>query len=151
MAETKQPTLFTFEKSQQDGESSDAEVKNTAGRRAKKPKEPLTSKQQLSSTIKSVRDLLRKDAGLSGDTDRLPQLTWLLFLKSLDDAELAHEEMLGEIYEPTIEPPYRWRDWAAVADQRERETGDMLLEFVNGKLFPYLSQLAGDDARSLPT
>jgi hypothetical protein len=51
----------------------------------RRTKEQLTSKQQLNSTIKSVRDLLRKDAGLSGDTDRLPQLTWLLFLKNFDD------------------------------------------------------------------
>jgi hypothetical protein len=58
-------------------------------RGARRAKEQLTSKQQLNSTIKSVRDLLRKDAGLSGDTDRLPQLTWLLFLKNFDDFEYA--------------------------------------------------------------
>jgi hypothetical protein len=46
-----------------------------SSRGARRTKEPLTSKQQLNSTIKSVRDLLRKDSGLSGDTDRLPQLT----------------------------------------------------------------------------
>jgi hypothetical protein len=50
-----------------------------ATRRPNGMKQALTSKQQLATTIKSVRDLLRKDAGLSGDTDRLPQLTWLLF------------------------------------------------------------------------
>src|SRR5947207_15114673 len=65
-------------------------------RRSRREREPLSSKQQLSSTIKSVRDLLRKDAGLSGDTDRLPQLTWLLFLKSFDDFEYAREDELGE-------------------------------------------------------
>src|SRR5438552_6126017 len=100
-----------------------------SARGSRRAKEPLTSKQQLSSTIKSVRDLLRKDAGLSGDTDRLPQLTWLLFLKSFDDAEYAREEMLGDIFVPVIEPPYRWRDWAAVKDKTTRMTGDELLEF----------------------
>src|SRR5579883_491522 len=79
------------------------------GKRTKKAKLPLSNKQQLSATIKSVRDLLRKDAGLSGDTDRLPQLVWLLFLKNLDDYELAQEEIEMDDYVPIIEAPYRWR------------------------------------------
>ena len=79
-------------------------------RAARRAKAPLTSREQLNATIKSVRDLLRKDAGLAGDTDRLPQLTWLLFLKNLDDFEISQEDELGEEYEPVIEPPYRWRD-----------------------------------------
>ena len=63
----------------------------TGARGSRRAKAPLTSKEQLNSTIKSVRDLLRKDAGLSGDTDRLPQLTWLLFLKNFDDFEYAQD------------------------------------------------------------
>src|SRR5207249_59507 len=94
---------------------------------------------------------LRKDAGLSGDTDRLPQLTWLLFLKSFDDAEYAREEMLGDIFVPVIEPPYRWRDWAAVEDKTSRMTGDELLEFVNSDLIPYLALLSGSSARDIRT
>ena len=50
-------------------------------------KEPLTPKAQLSSTIKSARDIMRKDAGLNGDLDRIPQLAWLLFLKAFDGLE----------------------------------------------------------------
>src|SRR5437660_6822777 len=107
MADIPQPTIGATEESK----TNDTELKdvseNGKTRQGKKPKEPLTSKQQLSTTIKSVRDLLRKDAGLSGDTDRLPQLTWLLFLKSLDDAEYAREAILGDIYEPVIESPFR--------------------------------------------
>ncbi len=105
-----------------------------ASRRAKTP---LSSREQLNATIKSVRDLLRKDAGLAGDTDRLPQLTWLLFLKNLDDFEISQEDELGEAYVPVIEAPYRWSDWAAVEDKTQRLTGDELLDFVNNDLIPY--------------
>ena len=103
----------------QDEKRGDGASKGRA-RGSRRAKEQLTSKQQLNLTIKSVRDLLRKDAGLSGDTDRLPQLTWLLFLKNFDDFEYAQEEELGEVYEPIIEAPYRWRDWAAVEDRTQR-------------------------------
>src|SRR5579863_5725083 len=91
----------------------------------------LTSRQQLTGTIKSVRDLLRTDAGLYGDTDRLPQLTWLLFLKFLDDHELAQQDEWGAEYAPVVEPPYRWRDWAATGGTTGRLTGDELIAFVN--------------------
>lgn len=122
-----------------------------SARGARRAKEPLTSKQQLNSTIKSVRDLLRKDAGLSGDTDRLPQLTWLLFLKNFDDFEYAQEEEQGEVYEPIIAPHYRWRDWAAVEDRTQRLTGDELLDFVNNHLIPYLSRISGSSDRDIRT
>src|SRR5207249_1305878 len=105
----------------------------------------------LPATIKSVRDSLRKDAGLSGDTDRLPQLTWLLFLKLLDDFELAQEEERGQQYEPVVKPPYRWRDWAAVGGTTGRMTGDELIAFVNDKLIPTLSQISGTGERDIRT
>ncbi|MEZ5522446.1 MAG: hypothetical protein R3F08_13355 [Dokdonella sp.] len=84
--------------------------------RTRKPKPIQTTAQQLSALIKSVRQILRKDKGLNGDADRLPLLTWVMFLKFLDDLEIRREEeaaMNGEAYEPLIEAPYRWRDWAA--------------------------------------
>src|SRR5579883_1883217 len=111
------------------------------GKRTKKAKLPLSNKQQLSATIKSVRDILRKDPGLSGDTDRLPQLTWLLFLKNLDDFEQMQEALLGEAYEPVIAQGYRWRDWVVDESVTVRKKGDELLEFVNGQLIPYLQGL----------
>jgi type I restriction enzyme M protein len=123
----------------------------TGSRGSRKAKVPLTSREQLNSTIKSVRDLLRKDAGLSGDTDRLPQLTWLLFLKNFDDFEYAQEEELGETYEPVIAHPYRWRDWAAVEDKTRRLTGDELLDFVNNHLLPYLGLISGSSDRDIRT
>ncbi len=133
-----------------DGKRENGASKGSA-RGSRREREPLTSKQQLNSTIKSVRDLLRKDAGLSGDTDRLPQLTWLLFLKNFDDFEYAQEEEQGDVYEPIIEAPYRWRDWAAVEDKTQRLTGDELLDFVNNHLLPYLARISGTSDRDIRT
>src|SRR5579864_6547124 len=87
--------------------------------------------QQLGSIIKSARDIMRKDKGLSGDLDRLPMLTWLLFLKFLDDSEREREDeaaAYGQLYFPAIAPPYRWRDWAA---DEGGITGDPLIAFIN--------------------
>jgi len=94
---------------------------------------PLTTAQQLGSIVKSARDIMRKDKGLNGDLDRLPMLTWIMFLKFLDDMEQIREQemtMAGKKYRPAIEPPYRWRDWAAKADGI---TGDELISFVNSE------------------
>ncbi len=95
------------------------------------PASAQTSSQQLGSLIKSARDTMRKDKGLNGDLDRLPQLTWIMFLKFLDDMERVGEEeavLSGSTFRPTIRPPYRWRDWAANADGI---TGDDLIAFAN--------------------
>ncbi|MDI7266919.1 MAG: N-6 DNA methylase [Myxococcota bacterium] len=102
--------------------------------RPRKPKadaQPQTTAQQLGSVIKSARDIMRKDKGLSTDIDRLPLLTWVMFLKFLDDLEQIEEskaKMRGERYRSAIERPYRWRDWAA---QPDGMTGPELLAFVN--------------------
>ena len=55
--------------------------------RTQKNAQPLTTAQRLSSIVKSCRDIMRKDKGLNGDLDRLPMLTWIMFLKFLDDME----------------------------------------------------------------
>lgn len=94
----------------------------------------------LSSVIKRARDVMRKDAGLNGDADRIPQIAWLLFLKALDDLEESRE-VTDPDYRPALEAPYRWRDWAA--DSTTRRSGDALLAFVNQTLFPHLSALSG--------
>ncbi len=123
--------------------------------KTKKPIQPLTTAQQLGSLIKSARDIMRKDKGLNGDLDRLPMLTWIMFLKFLDDLEQMREtdaKLAKERFRPTIEPPYRWRDWAAKPDGI---TGDELIAFVNNDeavgpdgnrgpgLFAYLRSLQG--------
>jgi len=88
-------------------------------RKTNKKTHPLTTAQQLGSLIKSARDIMRKDKGLNGDLDRLPMLTWIMFLKFLDDMEMIREQeaaLSGKRYRPAIDPPYRWRDWAARED-----------------------------------
>src|SRR5260370_25347455 len=92
---------------------------------------PLTTGQALGSLIKTARDIMRKDKGLNGDLDRLPLLTWIMFLKFLDDLESQrkHEATLaGKKFRPAIAPPYRWRDWAA---NPQGITGNELLGFIN--------------------
>ncbi|MEG4587013.1 type I restriction-modification system subunit M N-terminal domain-containing protein [Microcoleus sp. MOSTC5] len=93
----------------------------------------VTTAQRLGSVIKSARDIMRKDKGMNGELDRLPQFTWILFLKLLDDAENIREEeafLEGRVdkYKPLIESPYRWRDWAA---DDEGMSDDDLLKFIN--------------------
>lgn len=121
----------------------------------KKTTPPKTTAQQLGTIIKSARDIMRKDKGLNGDGDRLPMLTWMMFLKFLDDHEQVREaesQLAGEKFKPAIEAPYRWRDWGAT---KEGLTGDMLIAFVNQDeamrpdatrgpgLFKYLRELQG--------
>ena len=107
----------------------------------------MMSQSDLSGAIKSARDTMRKDAGLNGDLDRIPQLAWLLFLRAFDAVE-QEREVLESKYEPAIAAPYRWRDWAA--DPLGGRTGEELLTFVNADLIPYLRRLEGsgkDDPR----
>jgi type I restriction enzyme M protein len=106
---------------------------------SKRDASPASPQAKLASVIKSSRDAMRKDPGLSGDLDRIPQLAWLLFLKAFDGLE-QNREVTDENFRPAIEPPYRWRDWAADPDG---PTGEALLGFVNTELLPYLRGLAG--------
>lgn len=128
------------------------------------PATSLTTAQSLGALLKSARDIMRKDKGLNGDLDRLPMLTWIMFLKFLDDLEIQREgeaKLAGKKFKPAIEPPYRWRDWAA---QTDGITGDELLAFINNEettrpdgtqgagLFRYLRTLTssnGDDRREV--
>ena len=101
-------------------------------RRAKDPNAPApTTAQALGSLIKSARDIMRKDKGISTDIDRLPMLTWIMFLKFLDDLEIQRQQsadLAGKRFRPAVEAPYRWRDWGA---NPQGMTGDELLAFVN--------------------
>lgn len=91
----------------------------------------------ISSVIKSIQDIMRKDAGVDGDAQRLGQLSWLLFLKIFDAQE---EELEFELdnYQAPIPEKYLWRNWAA---DREGMTGDELLDFVNNDLIVDLKSL----------
>ena len=127
-------------------------------RKAKADK-PLTTAQRLGSVIKSCRDIIRKDHGLTGDLDRLQMLTWIMFLKFLDDMEKLDEDraaLSAEPFRPTLEAPYRWRDWAT---DDAGITGDDLLAFINNDkvmrpdgtrgagLFAYLRSLQSTNGR----
>jgi len=91
----------------------------------------------LSSTIKSIQDIMRKDAGVDGDAQRISQLGWMLFLKIFDEKE-NDWEITNENYKSPIPRDLRWRNWA---DNDEGETGEKLLDFVNNSLFPRLKDL----------
>jgi type I restriction enzyme M protein len=103
----------------------------------------------LSSVIKSMQDVMRQDSGVDGDAQRISQLTWLLFLKVFDAQEEELELTQGSGgthgYKSPIPDHLRWRNWATDA---EGLTGDDLLNFVNGDLFPKLKSLAGDAERN---
>lgn len=93
----------------------------------------------ISTTIKAIQDIMRKDAGVDGDAQRISQLVWMLFLKIFDDREQEYE--LEDDYQSPIPEALRWRNWAA---DKEGITGEPLLEFVDQKLFRTLKQLAQD-------
>lgn len=106
------------------------------------------TRSQLSSLIKSSRVIMRKDAGLSSDLDRLPQLSWIMFLKCYDDLEKRREGLAaldGKAYKGVIPEPYRWRDWAD--DPDKGKTGPEFLEFTNNELLPALRNLTGSDEK----
>jgi type I restriction enzyme M protein len=91
----------------------------------------------LTSTIKSIQDIMRKDAGVDGDAQRISQLGWMLFLKIFDTKE-EDWEITNDNYKSPIPKDLRWREWAA---DEEGMTGDDLLGFVNNSLFPRLKDL----------
>jgi len=92
----------------------------------------------ISTTIKTIQDIMRKDVGVDGDAQRIGQLVWMLFLKIFDDKE--HEwELMEDRYRSPIPKELRWRNWAA---DPEGMTGDELLDFCNNRLFPSLKELS---------
>ena len=92
----------------------------------------------ISTTIKSIQDIMRKDAGTYGDAQRIEQLAWMFFLKILDDRE-AEEELLDDDFKSPLKKELRWRNWAA---DDEGMTGEALLDFVDNKLLKALQNQA---------
>ena len=91
----------------------------------------------IGGVIKSIRDIFRKDPGLSGDAQRIEQLGWMIFLKLFDDKD-QEKELLNPKYKSPIPTELQWRNWAA---DDEGMTGDALIDFVNNELFPQLKNL----------
>lgn len=98
----------------------------------------------ITGIIKSIRNDMREDRGLSGDGQRIEQLAWMLFLKIFDDKD-KELELLEDNYKSPIPKDLKWRSWAA---DDEGMTGDELLNFVDQSLFPRLRTLSSRDKRS---
>jgi len=88
----------------------------------------------VSTIIKSIQDIMRKDVGVDGDAQRISQLVWMFFLKIFDDRE-AELELLEDAYKSPLPEQLRWRNWAA---DPEGTTGEALSAFVDDQLFPTL-------------
>ena len=87
--------------------------------------------------VKSIQDIMRTDAGINGDAQRIEQLCWMFFLKIIDDQD-TELELMQEGYVSPIPAHYRWGAWAADPEGR---TGHEMLTFIDGKLFPALKNL----------
>lgn len=91
----------------------------------------------IGTVIKSIQRIMREDAGVDGDAQRISQLVWLIFLKVVDTKEEEYE-LYNEDYVSPIPEDLRWRNWAI---DQEGITGTDLLDLVNNKLFPTLKEL----------
>src|SRR5208283_436860 len=107
----------------------------------------LVTQQSVNAVVKNICDIMRR-SNCAGALQYVPELTWILFLRILDEREereAQEAEAVGQDYPASLEAPYRWRDWAASgAPQREQLQQGTLGEFfgfVNGKLLPYLRGL----------
>ncbi len=94
----------------------------------------------LSGFVKRLRDIMRNDAGINGDAQRIEQIAWLLFLK-VYDAKEQDWEWDDEDYQSIIPEECRWASWAHDDKSGKAMTGDTLLDFVNNTLFPTLKAL----------
>jgi type I restriction enzyme M protein len=92
----------------------------------------------LSTLIKTIQDIMRKDVGVDGDAQRISQIVWLLFLKIFDDKEKEWEITIPN-YKSPLPNRFKWSNWAA---NDEGDTGEELIDFVNNDLFPALKKLS---------
>ena len=91
----------------------------------------------LSGFVKRIRDIMRNDAGINGDAQRIEQIAWMLFLK-VYDAKERDWEFDDDSYTSIIPEECRWANWAVDDKSGSAMTGDRLLDFVNNTLFPVL-------------
>lgn len=109
-------------------------------------------------TFKNIDDILYKDAGCDSELDYAEQISWMLFLKYLDDLEETRKmsaELKGDDYEYIIEEDYRWSSWAqpltadGKVDDNAKKTGVDLIEFVNKDLWPYLRKFSEKSPKTI--
>lgn len=101
----------------------------------------------LSTTIKSIQDIMRKDDGVDGDAQRIGQLTWMLFLKIYDQREDEWEDDAKDqrkMFKSVLPDECRWRNWAAYKDGKPQIAANELIQYVNGTVFPRLKELTVD-------
>jgi type I restriction enzyme M protein len=117
----------------------------------------LNTRQSVDQAVKSICDIMRR-GNVTSAVQYIPELTWILFLRVLDETEQEEQieaEALGLTFKPSLEAPYRWRDWGDPGDKnaepsqvmgakrQELENGSSgdVFAFVNGQLIPYLKGL----------
>ena len=98
----------------------------------------------LNNFVKRLQDVMRNDAGINGDAQRIEQMVWILFLK-VYNAKEEEWELLDDSYTSVIPEKYRWSNWASDHKDGKALTGDALLNFVNIELFPALKNLEIDE------
>ena len=98
----------------------------------------------INNFVKRIQDVMRNDAGVNGDAQRIEQIVWILFLK-IYDAKEELWEFHDDNYKSIIPEGLKWRDWAVDKKDGEALTGDALLDFVNNTLFPTLKDLEIDE------
>ena len=98
--------------------------------------------------IKRLQDIMRNDAGVDGDAQRISQMTWMFFLKVYDAKEQLWE-FHDAAYKSLIPDKLRWSSWATDNKDGKALTGDELLNLVNNELFPTLKELSIDSETPL--
>src|SRR6266849_7627072 len=103
----------------------------------------LNTQQSVNQAIKSICDIMRR-SNCAGALQYVPELTWILFLRILDEREAKEAEeadALNISFTPSLETPFRWRDWAAPDSPLRKDDKFKPLEFVHAELLPKLKGL----------
>lgn len=102
----------------------------------------------VTNLVKRIQDIMRNDAGVDGDAQRISQMTWMFFLK-VYDAKEEEWEFYDENYKSLIPDELKWRNWAVDDHTANTITGEKLLDLVNNQLFPTLKNLPIDESTPL--
>lgn len=107
----------------------------------------LMTQQSVNAAVKSICDIMRR-SNCASALQYIPELTWILFLRILDEREAQEKEQaeaVGAEFTPSLQSPYRWQDWAAPdgakRQQLQNSSLNAFFSFTNGELMPYLKRL----------
>src|SRR5690349_6709141 len=114
---------------------------------ARAPARSLSTRRSVDTAVKQVCDIMRR-SNCAGALQYVPELTWILFLRILDERETQEQmeaEAVGAAFSPSLVEPYRWRDWAAPNGKKRQELQSSefgaVKAFVDGDLLPHLKKL----------